>query len=170
MGFSDNGNGNGNGLGDLAGQVIDNLENMGGQISQGSVQPSQPVVVNYVKLGTEMKKVFRFLNDAEKATYSLTGAQCHNDLETLYEQRDAILRQKNEAIKAIDAQIAEKEEQMRNACHIAVSGSLQEEIECDFYMRGNDKIWVRKGADPSTSSNIVAQTTIQTDEVEQEMI
>lgn len=171
MGFSEQTNGNGNGLGDFAGQVMDNLENMGEQIS-GSVQPTQPVVVNYRLLGQEVKKVRRTLSDTEKATYSMQGAEAHNDLETLYEQREAVLRQKNQEIAAIDAQIMEKENAMREACRIAVAGSKVEEVECDFYIRGNDKIWVQKGKDPSVSSNIIWQTTVQTDEIqpEQEMI
>jgi hypothetical protein len=158
-----------NGISDQTGEVIENLAQ---GVQSGIQQGASQVVVNYVRLGSEVKNVIRSLSEAEKKTYALSGAVAHNDLETLYAQRENVLRQKNLEIAAIDAQIAEKEEAMRNACHVAVVGTISEEIACDIYMHGNTRLLVRKNTDPTVASNIIATQTVQTDEVqpEQEMM
>ena len=160
-----------NGIGDQAGEVINNIQE---GVQQGIQQGASAVqtIVNYVKLGSEVKNVIRSLSDAEKKTYSMAGAVAHNDLEALYEQRETILRQKNAAIAAIDEQIAQKEEAMRNACHVAVVGTVNEEVECDIYMQGNTRLLVRKNTDPTVASNIIASQTVQADDVtpKQEMM
>lgn len=161
-----------NGIGDHAGEVINNIqEGVQSGIQQGA-SAVQQTIVNYVLLGREFKNVIRSLSEEEKKTYSMAGAVAHNDLEALYEQRENILRQKNEAIAAIDAQIAQKEEIMRNACHVAVAGTLNERIECDRYSQGNTILLVPKGTNPTVASNIISTQTVQTDEVqpEQEMM
>jgi len=161
-----------NGIGDQAGEVINSIQDGVQQGIQQGASAVQQTIVNYVRLGSEVKNVIRSLSDAEKKTYSMAGAVAHNDLEALYEQRENILRQKNAAIAAIDAQIAQKEEAMRNACHVAVAGTVNEEVECDIYMQGNTRLLVRKNTDPTVASNIISTQTVQTDEVqpEQEMI
>lgn len=157
-----------NGIGDQAGEVINNIQE---GVQQGIQQGAQ-TIVNYILLGTEFKDVIRSLSEEEKKTYALTGATAQNELEALYEQRETILRQKNAAIAAIDEQIAQKEEAMRNACHVAVVGTLKERVECDRYSQGNTILLVRKGTNPTVASNIISTQTVQTDEVqpEQEMI
>ena len=168
MGLSDSVNG----IGDQAGEIINNIQDgVQSGIQQGA-SAVQQTIVNYVLLGSEVKNVIRSLSEEEKKAYALTGAVAHNDLEELYEQRETLLRQKNEAIAAIDAQIAQKEEAMRNACHVAVLGTINERVDCDRYSQGNTILLVRKGTNPTVASNIIATQTVQTDEVqpEQEMM
>ena len=161
-----------NGISDQAGEVINGIQDGVQQGIQQGASAVQQTIVNYVLLGTEFKNVIRSLSESEKKTYALAGAVAQNDLEALYAQRENILRQKNAAIAAIDEQIAQKEEAMRNACHVAVVGTLNEKVECDRYSQGNTILLVRKGMDPTVAGNIIATQTVQTDEVqpEQEMM